>query len=116
MRTLINTLSQLLAALAGSTVFIWSLASLDSGRSMLLVLASVGAVAVGVLWSSVLLLHSLHVRVTRGAGFTGWTRPSQCRSLSSWLSHDWSFYSKGGRQEGMRVLGFEIAFAGPLKP
>lgn len=114
MRTLLNTVSMLLAMLAACSTLLELMPPPGTHRSALLVLALVAGAAVVALWSSALLLHSVHVRLARGPGFVAWAQPSACTSWGSWLSHHWSFFSEGGRQEGLRLLGIEIAFSGRL--
>ena len=52
------------------------------------------------------------VRGVRGPQAVGFVRPSECRNTGAWRWATWRFYGKGGLQEGIRFLGFEIALRG----
>ncbi|MDO8415583.1 MAG: hypothetical protein Q7S87_05165 [Agitococcus sp.] len=61
-----------------------------------------------------LLILAFSLYLVRGPGSVGWTRPSQCLSISKWLMFSWGHYSSKGLQVGFRVIGFEFALKGNL--
>lgn len=50
----------------------------------------------------------------RGPAAIAWVRPSGVTQVHHWVAGGWNFFSTGGRQRGMRVLGLEVAFEGHL--
>lgn len=117
MRQIIELVAILGAILASVLVLIGSgqsvAAPLDE-RQTLMLLGSAGGCAVlafGLLYSTLMVLWVL---ITRGPKAIGWVDPWQCRSFTAWVNHEWSFFGVGGRQEGWRFCGLEVAYAGNL--
>lgn len=52
------------------------------------------------------------VMSVRGVQSIGWVGLAECRDLASWLSFEWNFFGAGGRQEGIRFCGLEVAVQG----
>jgi hypothetical protein len=61
------------------------------------------------------LISLLAVFANRGPRFIAWRAPKDCVTLLSWLAFEWDYEGLGGRQYGMRVLGFDIAYNGVLR-
>jgi hypothetical protein len=54
-------------------------------------------------------------RCLRGPLTVAWARPTHLATFREWLYTSWSFRSNLGLQEGVRVLGVELAMSGTLK-
>lgn len=59
-------------------------------------------------------LGALLTVLLRGTAAVGWAWPSEVTSFDAWLYCSWNFFSNKGQQNGVRVLGLEIAFEGHL--
>jgi hypothetical protein len=61
-----------------------------------------------------LLTLTLLVLMARGRTCVAFTSVAECQGFRSWLCSSWSFFSAGGQQAGLRVLGIEVALQGQL--
>jgi len=82
--------------------------------ALLLALSGLCAIALVLAMTGWLLTMAVLVRVLRGPGTVGWCSPAQCSNFASWAGWDWKFYSTNGWQEGIRVMGLELAFQGTV--
>lgn len=115
MRTFHNLIAALASLISGAAALMASMPYLTANPGDLgYVLFFVAAAALLAFWIALIPLQALTIWLSRGPGHVAWVPPSACSSFSSWLACDWRFFGKGGAQEGMRILGLEMAFAGQL--
>jgi hypothetical protein len=57
---------------------------------------------------------ALLVVLQRGTAALDWCRPAECTDFGSWCAHSWDFFGKGGRHQGVRCFGLELALKGNL--
>jgi hypothetical protein len=50
----------------------------------------------------------------RGPQAVRWRRIRDCRNFAAWICLQWDFFSIGGRHEGVRFCGLEVAVKGFL--
>lgn len=79
-----------------------------------LALVSVGLVSIFVFSTVRTLGMAFATCLLRGADAVSWAPPSAFGSFGLWLAYDWSFFSVGGQQSGLRFCGLEIALEGRL--
>lgn len=55
------------------------------------------------------------IRLFRGPLTVAWASPTQVATFREWMYTSWRFRSNAGVQEGIRVLGVELAMRGTLR-
>ncbi|KVP75234.1 hypothetical protein [Burkholderia ubonensis] len=98
----------------GATKALPALAQADTVAKSALGLVAFSSAIVLFGWVVYFLALTSIVVAARGWSFFAFAPVSRCHSLGGWLCHSWNFFSVGGQQEGLRVLGFEIALQGHL--
>ena len=104
-----------LLALVFSTVLLVNNTNVFLG--MWSMLGSMLAIASGALFIfslTRLLVLATAARLMRGRAAVKWVLPNRCRSFNTWLACEWNFIGNGGRHQGERLLGFEVALQGEL--
>lgn len=104
-----------LFALAFSTVLLVNNTNLFLGVwSMLGAMFAIAAATLFTFSLARLLALASASRLIRGRAAVKWVLPNRCRSFSAWLAYEWNFIGKGGRHQGERLLGLEVAMQGEL--
>ena len=104
-----------LFALVFSTVLLVNNTNLFLGEwTMLGAMFAIAAAALFAFSFTRLLALACAVRLMRGRVAVKWVLPNRCCSFSSWLAYEWNFIGKGGRHQGERLIGLEVALQGDL--